>query len=170
MFNFLGGRDNGQIAERPFVADRLTSLFDQAANRLAGLRPRLLTEMLEGLFQALDVVFGLFQVVANGVAELLGIGGLRHFRKCANEMFLGIVQIPQMIYEDFVQSIQSHDEPSFVLVRFEGTAHSMDRGRKEVLPRIAFLWVRPRWLFDRHRFLHGSLGRPGEFHPEPLTQ
>ena len=95
-------------ASRALVARRFSAFFDQATDRLAGLRARLFIQALKHLLQPRHMALGLLQVGANRLRQFLRIGGFRHLRQRTNQVFLGIVKIANVFDKKFLQDFLFH--------------------------------------------------------------
>jgi nicotinamide-nucleotide amidase len=94
-----------RIQDRALVgfADQLLGLFDEALERRALLAFRLLAEQLEDLLEALDLAFGLLDVLGKGGLQVLRGRLLRHLRQRLEDGLLGEVHVLQRFFKQLIQ-------------------------------------------------------------------
>jgi hypothetical protein len=74
------------------------------------LAARRLIQQLENLFQTSNLAFGFVMMFFKGGAQLVRVGGLRHFRKRLINLLLGVIDVLQGIEEEGVQIFVSHEK------------------------------------------------------------
>src|ERR1019366_10053353 len=67
-----------------------------------------MTQRLEDRFQALNLIFGLFQMLFKAMAQLLRRGSFGHFRKCFDQLVLSTIQVLQFVDIEFLKAIVWH--------------------------------------------------------------
>jgi hypothetical protein len=70
---------------------------------VAGLAARRLVDQFEDLFQPLDLALGLAMMLFERRAQLVGLGGLRHFRQRLQNLLFGEINVLERIEEQVVE-------------------------------------------------------------------
>lgn len=111
MLDALGGANEASIADVGvgILADEVLAFFDEAFHGLAGVSAEAEAEIFADLFEPVDVAFGLFEVVLEALLQFGVGGGAGHLRQRLHQLFLGAVEVLQLVVEEVIQGVQFHD-------------------------------------------------------------
>ena len=109
MLDRLGGGNQAGIDYGGFLTllDDILTLGYEADDRVAFLAPGRGIDLLEDLFQPLDLAFRFAAMIFQCLLELLRLGGLRHLRQRLQDLLLGVVNVLHQVKEQIVHGF--HD-------------------------------------------------------------
>lgn len=107
VLHFLRGGDEGEIGSERLLAlpflNRFLAFFNQAHHGLAGLRLGLCAQKFKGLFQPLNVIFRLRQVLLKCFLQSGIVGSPGHLGKSLCELRFRVKQILEFFNQQFFQ-------------------------------------------------------------------
>ena len=108
MFDFLRGGDQPRVVDGGFrlFIDHLPSFFDQTFHCRALDASRGQLKCFENSFEPFHVTFGLVQVFFETGTKPVRRGGFGHFRKRLEQLFFGVIDVPQLVYKQVVQRLE----------------------------------------------------------------
>ena len=103
----LGGTDELGVAHGIGAVglDGLGAFLDEALHGVAGLALGFLAEELKRLLEAVHMAAGLLEMFGEAFLQFLVGGGLGHFGQGLEELILGVVEILELIDQEFTERI-----------------------------------------------------------------
>ena len=131
MLHVLRGGDEPRVEDvlGRLVADQILAFLDQPFHTDALLSAGARVESLADALESLDVLLRLLFVLHEGALELWMRGGLRHARKCLEQLRLGAPQVLELFDVEFVQGFHFHRSVLRVVVPSEYRVRWSQRAR-----------------------------------------
>ena len=108
MFHPLAAGDERRIQHRIVAVflEQIAALLENPGHAGAVLSLRLQIERFERLLEPFDLAAGFLEMRRERLAQLIVRRGLDDFRKRFQNLFLGVVDIAQFIFKQFVECVQ----------------------------------------------------------------
>ena len=108
MLHALRGTDQREVGRGVFLflafGHDLLTFLDQPHHALAGLRAGRLAEQFEAFVDALDLVFGLDEMLLEQFAQLIETRRLGHFRQRLGQLLFRMQDVAEFIDQQIVQA------------------------------------------------------------------